>query len=143
VRDLVTSRPAPVDAATSVYELGERMVRERRLAFPVVEGETLLGVVTLADASRVPLDDRSRVSVADVTRRVAPLDAEDDAAKALRALAEAGAVPVVENGSPVGLLMQSDVLRALQLQELATTQHPAERLRRSRFFPSRHAERHA
>ncbi len=31
VRDLVVQRPQPVDSFTSVYEAGERMIRERRL----------------------------------------------------------------------------------------------------------------
>ena len=142
VRDLVTSRPEAVDSLTSVYELGERMLRERRLAYPVVQGGNVIGVVTLEDASRVPLEERARILVADVSRRVAPLDSGDDASKALRALAEVGIVPVVENGSPAGVLTQSDVQRALQLRELETTQHPG-RPQGSRFRLFRHVERHA
>ena len=127
VRDLVVSRPPAVDSSTTVYDLVERMLRERRVAYPVVQGESVLGVVTLDDASRVPLEDRARVRVADVVRRVAPLEAGDDASKALRSLAESPLVPVVENGALAGVLTQSDVLRALQLRELETTQHPGSR----------------
>lgn len=141
VRDLISPHPETVDSLTSIYELGERMLHERRLAFAVVQGSDVVGVVTLEDASRVPLDDRSRVRVADICRRVAPLDAGDDAAKALRSLSEAGVVPVVEHGALLGVLSQSDVLRALQLRELEATQHPPSS-RRSRLFPFR-IERHA
>ncbi len=127
VRDLTTSRPQPVDASTSVYELGERMLRERRVAFPVVEGEHVIGVVTLDDANRVPVADRDRIRVADVARRVEPIEAGDDASMALRALAEAPLVPVVENGTLAGVLGQSDVARALQLRELEAAQHAGSR----------------
>jgi CBS domain-containing protein len=98
--------------------------------------------VTLEDASRVPLEDRARILVADVSRRVVPLDAGDDASKALRALAEVGIVPVVENGSPAGVLTQGDVQRALQLRELETTQHPG-RPQGPLFRIFRRVERHA
>ncbi len=125
VRDLLASRAPPVEAATSLYELGERMLRERRVAYPAVAGGTVLGVVTLDDVRRVPLADRGRVSVGDVVRPVAPLDAGADAVAAIRALGEAGGpVPVVDDGMLVGVIAQIDVARSLELMELAATQHP-------------------
>jgi Zn-dependent protease/predicted transcriptional regulator len=127
VRDLTISPVQPVDALTSVYELGERMLRERRVAFPVMEGERVIGVVTLDDANRVPVADRDRTLVADVVRRVEPLQAEDEASKALRAFGEAPLVPVVVNGTLAGVLARSDVARALQLRELEATQHAGPR----------------
>lgn len=141
VRDLIAGGPGAVDSLTTIYELGERMLRERRLAYPVVQGGTVIGVVTLEDASHVPLEDRSRVMAADICRRVAPLDGGADATKALRSLSEVGAVPVVENGSLLGVLTQGDVLRALQLRELEATQHPttSSRPRLFRFRRERHA----
>jgi Zn-dependent protease/CBS domain-containing protein len=126
VRDLVASRPQPVEPSASMFDVGERMIRERRTAFPVVEGGGVLGVVDLEDVQRVPPADRQRVRVADVVRRVAPLDANDEASRALRAFAEAGTrvLPVVEDGAPSGVLTQLDVARGLQLSELESTQHP-------------------
>jgi Zn-dependent protease/CBS domain-containing protein len=128
VRDLVRSRPAPVDPSTSVFEAAERMLRERRLAFPVVEDGAVAGVVDLDDIRRVPSDERPRVRVGEVFRRVAPLDASDEAAKALRVFAESRSrsVPVSDAGAPAGVLSQSDVARGLQLGELEATQHPPE-----------------
>jgi Zn-dependent protease/CBS domain-containing protein len=126
VRDLVGSRPPPVDSATPVFEVGERMLRERRTSFPVVEGGGVVGIVGLEDVRRVPTPERERVRVADVVRRVAAVDANDEAAKALRAFAEARTpvVPVVDAGTYVGVLSQTDVARGLQLSELEATQHP-------------------
>lgn len=59
-------------------------------------------------------------------RRVAPVDASDEASKAFRAFAEARTplVPVVENGELLGVLSYPDVARGLQLGELEATQHP-------------------
>ena len=142
VRDLIVARPPGVDSATTVFDLVEQMLRERRVAYPVVEGENVLGVVTLDDAKRVPLEDRARVRVVDVARRIAPIDGGDDATKAIRSLAEAPFVAVVENAALAGVLTQSDVLRALQLRELESTQHPGSP-RAPRFFRFRRAEQRA
>lgn len=127
VRDLVVQRPEPVDGVTSVYELGERMLREHRLAYPVVEDGEVEGIVTLEDVQKVPRDERQRSRIRDVVRHVAPVDGADEAAKAVRALMEAHvpAMPVVEDGHVVGILSQLDVARGLQLKELEATQHPA------------------
>ncbi len=126
VRDLMGSRPQPVDPSSSVFDVGERMVRERRLAFPVVEGGTVLGIVGLEDVERVPSADRERIRVADVVRRVPSVDASDEASKAMRVLSEARTpvIPVVEAGALVGVLSDTDVARGLQLSKLEATQHP-------------------
>ncbi|ABS27330.1 site-2 protease family protein [Anaeromyxobacter sp. Fw109-5] len=133
VRDLLRSRPPLIDLSVSVYDVGERMLRERCVAFPVGDGGRVAGVVGLADVQRVPRGERGRVSVGDIARRIDPVDADDEASKALRVLAEtrAPAVPVLESGVLVGLLSSGDVARALQLGELEATQHPAQPVRRA------------
>lgn len=126
VRDLVVWRPEPVDPSTSLYDVGERMLREQRTAYPVAAEGEVLGVVGLDDVQKVPIEARRRTLVADVIRRVAPLQAEEEVSRALRHLEEAGqrAVPVVDGGALVGLLTQLDVARGLQLSELEASQHP-------------------
>jgi Zn-dependent protease/CBS domain-containing protein len=126
VRDLMGARRAPVEASDSVFDVAERMLRERRLAFAVVESGRVVGVVALQDVQRVALGDRTRLRVADVVRRVQPVDANDDASTALRAFAEtrAPAIPVVDGAELSGVLSQTDIARGLQLTELEATQRP-------------------
>ncbi|HET6440519.1 MAG TPA: CBS domain-containing protein, partial [Anaeromyxobacter sp.] len=125
VRDLVVSRPPPVEPDTSVFEVGERMLRERRTAFPVL-GDKILGIVSLEDVQRVPSAERGHTRVAEVIRELTPLEADEEASTALRALldAKARALPVKDNGQLLGVLSQVDVARGLQLSELEATQHP-------------------
>jgi Zn-dependent protease/CBS domain-containing protein len=144
VRDLMGSQPPPVQSSASVFEVGERMLRERRVAFPVVGGTSVIGVVGLEDVQRVPPADRERIRVADVVHRVPTLDADDEAPKALRVFAEARTplVPVIEHGELLGVLSSTDVARGLQLGELEATQHPPEpdrAVRRSTRHPEQHA----
>ena len=129
VRDVMGARVEPVDASASVHELGERMLRARRVAFPVVEGGSVVGAVSLDDVRRVPAGERERTRVADVLHRIAALEAGEDASRALRILTEARAplVPVVDAGAVVGVVTQRDFARALELGELEETQHPAAR----------------
>ena len=74
---------------------------------------------------RVPVDERPRARVADVVRRVPPIDAGEAASQAVRVLAGARSalVPVVEGGAAIGVLTQLDLARALQLRELEEDQH--------------------
>jgi Zn-dependent protease/CBS domain-containing protein len=143
VRDLVVSRPRPADSSSSVFDVGERMLRERRLAFPVVDGAEVIGVVALEDVNRVAAGERGRTRVAEIVRRAEPLEGSAEASKALRALAETAspAVAVVEDGALLGTLSHADVARALQLSELEATQHGREEPPLSGLL--RHRERHA
>lgn len=127
VRDLPIQRTEPAEASTSVYELGERMIRERRVAYPVEEEGATAGIVTLDDVKKVPREERHRLQVRDVVRRVEPVDAADEAARAVRALmtSNVAVVPVVEQGHLVAVLSQLDLARGLQLKELEATQHPS------------------
>lgn len=126
VRDLVVWRPEPIDPATPVYDVAERMLREQRTAYPVVAAGEVLGVVGLDEVQKVPGEERRRTLVADVIRRVAPLQADEEVSRALRHFEEAGvrAVPVVDGGALAGILTQLDVARGLQLGELEASQHP-------------------
>jgi len=58
VGDLVGARAGAVDVASTVYDLGERMLRERRIAFPAAEGGHVVGAVALEDVRRVPAEER-------------------------------------------------------------------------------------
>jgi Zn-dependent protease/CBS domain-containing protein len=126
VRDLVVSPREPVAPDLTVSDLAGLMLRERRLAYPVAAGGEVLGVVALKDVERIPPAERDRRRVAEILRRVAPVEPNDEAAKALRALTEAktSLLPVVENGRLVGVLLESEVMRGLQLSQLEASQHP-------------------
>ncbi|HET7824370.1 MAG TPA: site-2 protease family protein [Anaeromyxobacter sp.] len=144
VRDLLRARVLPVDASASVLEAGERMLRERRTSFPVSDGAQVLGVIGPEDVERVPPADRERLRVADVVRRVAPVDGGEDASAVLRAFGAAGspAVPVVDGGAVVGVLSQRDVARGLRLGELEARLHGTTAPRRRMRWGFRR-ERHA
>lgn len=129
VRDLMSPVRSFVSPKTSVYEAAERMLRERCLAYPVMENSHILGVVTAGLVERVPPGDRERTSVEQVMRPAQALSPEDDLGRALQSMSEKDVqlLAVVESGTAVGILHRSDVIRGLKLQELQVSQRQAPR----------------
>jgi Zn-dependent protease/CBS domain-containing protein len=126
VRDLMTRDAGALSPDDSVYDAGERMLRERRLAYPVARGGDVLGQLALDRVEAVPLADRSTTAVADVMRPAAVLGPDDHVSDALRLL-DREAIPqiaVVEGGALVGTLSGQEIRRGLALRELEASQHP-------------------
>ncbi|MFB6142234.1 MAG: site-2 protease family protein [Halorientalis sp.] len=90
-----------VDADTSVAAFAERLLRDRRTAYPVVEDGETVGAVTLADVRDVPADEREMVTVGDI--------AQTDVPRLDRALgAFDGLVALNEQRGDVALLTAED-----------------------------------
>ncbi len=125
IRDVMSRAPAAVAPDDTVYDVGERMLRERRLSFPVARDGRVLGVVTRDAIEHVPLEQRPRTAASAAMIPVASLPPDARVLDALQLLSGgARALPVVDGDRLVGTISQLDVARGLRLQELATSQHP-------------------
>lgn len=126
VAELMAPQAVSVPAADLVFDAGERMLAEKRLAFPVVEDGRVVGLISLEDVERVPFEERRATRVRAAMEPAVLLAPDDKVADALRRLAgsRAGHAAVVAEGRLVGTLSRSDIARGLQLRELAASQHP-------------------
>jgi CBS domain-containing protein len=99
------------------------MANERREALPLLEGEAVLGMVTLEDVQRVPAEHRSTTLARESARQTQALSPTDDAWAAFRQLQQQGvqALPVVHEGQLVGIVRPEDFARALKLRSLEDT----------------------
>lgn len=127
VREVMTPQAEAIPAGETLYDAGERMLRERRLAFPVTDDGRVLGVLSIERVERIPLERRRMLRASEVAVQVPPVDPEDRVSEALRILDERhlSHVPVAHDGHLVGTLSRSEVARGLLLRELEASQHRA------------------
>lgn len=127
VRDVTAPRTAAVLPDETLFDVGERMVRERRLAFPVVDGGQAVGVVTLEGIEALPLERRRSATVRDAMTPALVVHLDDRVSEALRLLAGRGASHLAvadADGHVVGTVSRIEIERALKLRELSASQHP-------------------
>jgi CBS domain-containing protein len=136
IQDLMTTEPLTVSLETSVTD-ARRMMLERRIRHLLVtDGDRLAGIVTDRDIRlNLPSPATSlsvweinyllaRMTVGSVmTTPVITVDPARSAVEAARIMLDhkIGALPVVEDGSIVGIVTETDVLRAF----IATATTPA------------------
>lgn len=126
VRELMTPKVETISAGETLHDAGERMVRERRLAFPVTDDGRILGVLTAEVIERVPAEKRRSSRVAEAVVPTRTVDADERIVDALRLLDERHVpqLPVTHEGRLVGTLGASDVADGLRLRALQRSQGP-------------------
>ena len=127
-RDLMTAKPITVDPETPMLEAGQRMLRERIRHLVVVDDGRVVGIVTDRDVRlNLPSPATSlsvwemnyllqQVTVGGVmTTSVIVVDPDRPIAEAARIMMDhkIGALPVVEEGRLVGIVTESDFVRAM------------------------------
>ena len=93
-----------------------------RRAMPVADNGRLVGMVTVSDIRQVPVEERGRVTVAQVmggTAGLVTVSADARVQDAVELLTEHDfeQLPVLSDGRLVGMLTRADVMRQLQLRE--------------------------
>ncbi|HET6381613.1 MAG TPA: site-2 protease family protein [candidate division Zixibacteria bacterium] len=122
VSSILRPDAAATTPQTMLDALIEDLLRTNRRAMPVVDRGELVGIVTISDISQVPSEARARTPVSavmsgrDALRTVAPSASLTDV---LRLLSEGDydQLPVVQDGTLVGMLSRGDVIRQLQLRQ--------------------------
>ena len=120
VQELMTSNPRTVDPSTPVIEAARTMKDQDVGPIPIVDGDTLVGIVTDRDiVLRVVAEGRDPQStkVGEIASRdLVTVDPQQDLDEALRLMAkhQVRRLPVVEeDGRLVGIVAQADVAREL------------------------------
>jgi CBS domain-containing protein len=113
VADLMTSDPATTTPGERVGALGDRMFTDRQTRYPVVDGDRVVGVVTLGDLKGV-----REGTVATVMRDPVRLAPDEDAFEAFVRLGGSGADEAVveRDGRLVGIVSEEEFGRALTMR---------------------------
>jgi CBS domain-containing protein len=118
IKDVMTSNPCTIDAEKPVAYAAKMMRDEDVGLAPIVEGDTLIGMLTDRDiAVRVVAEGRDpgQVTAKDVaSKQVVTVDPQQDLDEALRIMAKHQVrrlAVVEEDGKLVGVVAQADVAR--------------------------------
>ncbi len=117
VSDIMTREISTVSKETVVTELLDKMVAEKHMGYPVVNGR-LEGIVTFSDASKVPPEQRGQVKVEQImSRQVISVDPKAEAMDALRLMSQhkIGRLLVLRDGEMIGLVTRSDLVKSVDL----------------------------
>ncbi|MGD8829084.1 MAG: site-2 protease family protein [Pseudomonadales bacterium] len=130
VLDLMRTHFERVDAGKPVTEfVDDCLLKSNQLLWPVMRGDECIGTVSLNDVLTLPVEKRSSLSVGDIARPLSKSGAIEEsvtATEASRVLAawQDQAVPVLRNGTVVGLLRHSDILKWLMVHSPGGTLNP-------------------
>jgi Zn-dependent protease/CBS domain-containing protein len=121
VSRMMRTDPPTVPPECSVSDLvQEHIMGKDDHAFPVLEGERLVGLISLSDVRKVPHPAWNTTTVRQAMMpadKLVTVDADEDAAAAWDKMAqrELNQLPVMEGGRLVGMLRRRDLINWLQL----------------------------
>ncbi|MBC7086095.1 MAG: CBS domain-containing protein [Methanomethylovorans sp.] len=117
VSDVMTRDVISVSPYMSIENLLQFMLEHKHMGYPVMEGDSLKGIVTLTDVHKVPPLERAVLQVRDImTTDVISLPVNAKASEAFKLMVSnnIGRLLVVDStGSVVGILSRTDLMRAM------------------------------
>lgn len=121
VGDMMSSPVTTVSPAQPLREVITMMYSSKHLGFPVVERDTLIGMITLADVNRTSPIDREAMQVRDIMTRdpvtLPPSAPVIDALKIMSAR-NFGRIPVVQDGKILGIVTRTDIIKVTELKQI-------------------------
>jgi Zn-dependent protease/CBS domain-containing protein len=121
VGSMMSTPVTTVGPTVPVSQIIEMMYSSKHLGFPVVERDTLVGMITLADVNRTSSIDREAMQVRDImTKGIITLPPEAPVIDALKIMSarDIGRIPVVADGKILGIVTRTDILKVTELQQV-------------------------
>jgi Zn-dependent protease/predicted transcriptional regulator len=121
IGDMMSQPVSTVPPTLPVSQVIAMMYSSKHLGFPVIERDTLIGMITLADVNRMSSIDREAMQVRDIMSRepitLPPTAPVMDALKIMSAR-NIGRIPVVQDGKIVGIVTRTDILKVTELKQI-------------------------
>ncbi|MDD1690950.1 MAG: CBS domain-containing protein [Methanoregula sp.] len=121
VGSMMSTPVTTVGPTVPVSQIIEMMYSSKHLGFPVVERDTLVGMITLADVNRTSSIDREAMQVRDImTKEIITLPPEAPVIDALKIMSarDIGRIPVVADGKILGIVTRTDILKVTELRQV-------------------------
>jgi Zn-dependent protease/CBS domain-containing protein len=121
VVDVMSTALVTVTPGMPVPEVIRLMYATKHLGFPVLEGDALVGMVTLEDVHRTSEVDRDARQVKDLMAReliTLPPTALLSEAFRLMSRYNIGRIPIVADGKLLGIVTRTDILKVMELRDV-------------------------
>jgi Zn-dependent protease/CBS domain-containing protein len=121
VGDMMSSPVTTVSPTLPVSDVITMMYSSKHLGFPVVDRDTLIGMITLADVNRTQSIDREAMQVRDImTRDPITLPPTAPVIEALKIMSARnfGRIPVVQDGKILGIVTRTDIIKVTELKQI-------------------------
>ena len=121
VGDMMSSPVITVPPTMPVRHVIEMMYTSKHLGFPVVERDTLVGMVTLIDVNRTSPIDREAMQVRDImTRDPITLPPAAPVIDAFRIMSsnDIERIPIVQDDKILGIVTRTDILKVTELRQV-------------------------
>jgi CBS domain-containing protein len=121
VGSMMSSPVTTVGPTLQVSQVIAMMYSSKHLGFPVIERDTIVGMITLADVNRTSPIDREAMQVRDImTRDLITLPPEAPVIDALRIMSarDIGRIPIVADGRILGIVTRTDILKVTELRQI-------------------------
>ena len=121
VGSMMSSPVTTVPPTLPLSQVISKMYTSKHLGFPVIDRDTLVGMVTLADVNRTSSIDREAMQVRDImTRDLITLPPEAPVIDALKIMSahNIGRIPVVADGKILGIVTRTDILKVTELKQI-------------------------
>jgi Zn-dependent protease/predicted transcriptional regulator len=121
VGEMMSSPVTTVPPALPLSQVINMMYTSKHLGFPVVERDTLVGMVTLADVNRHSPIDREAMQVRDVmSHDPVTLPPSAPVIDALRIMSarDIGRIPIVQDDRILGIVTRTDILKVTELKQV-------------------------
>lgn len=118
VGEIMTRNVSTVTPEETAHDLLARMMREKHMGYPVMDGEKVVGMVTFQDVSMVPDERRDTTRVRDImSKNVIHVPPYMEAVDALKVFNDRliGRLVVLEDGKLIGILSRTDMVRAMDM----------------------------
>lgn len=118
VRNIMSFDLHTVSPDISLTALTERMFADKHRGYPVVKDGSMVGMVTVEDIKKVPVDLRPITTAGDImARKVYTIGPDEAASAAMKRMGDLGVrrLPVVGGGNLMGILSREDLVRAIEL----------------------------
>ena len=121
VEALMTREVSTVPPTMTARQLLDKMLAEKHLGYPVMDGERLIGVITLEDIQRVPAEFQDVTLVERLmSRQIVSVSPTTPAFEAIQTISSRriGRLMVMDGDRLVGIVSRSDLLRTLEIKAI-------------------------